>query len=180
MSTARLTRRGINTPGSVSVTGRGSASWTWSCARPTGPARSCSWIMPVCVPRSSTRQPGQCARRRCLSRCWARPTTPMPRPPGPRGWQTGPVPTCVVLPTSVGCRRWWCRTIYAQALPSRTAMSRTSTPPTRTWPRITGWPSFRHGYAIPVTRQRPRLGSRWWNAGSWPRCATVSASPWPS
>ena len=72
--------------------------------------------------------------------------------PGAGG--TGSAPTCVVLPTWAGCRRWWCRTIYAPALPVRIGMSRTSTPPTRTWPRITGWPSFRRGYAVPVTRLR--------------------------
>ena len=53
----------------------------------------------------------------------------------------------VVLPTSAGCRKWWCRTIYAPALPRRTGMSRTSTPPTRT----------HYGVAvIPARVRRPR------------------------
>ena len=49
-------------------------------------------IMPVCVPRSSTRQPGKSVRQRCLWPRWAHRTTPMPRPPGPRGSRTGPAP----------------------------------------------------------------------------------------
>jgi len=44
------------------------------------------------------------------SPCSVRPTSPMPRRPGPRGWRTGSAPTRGRLKPSAACRGWSCPT----------------------------------------------------------------------
>ena len=89
----------------------------------------------------------------------------MPRPPGPRVWQTGSAPTCAVLPTSVVCGMWWMPLFQF------------------TRPREQGAIGIAKGYRTPrlpgpATFQstRPRRGAyRWWSAGFLP-CDGVSAT----
>ena len=109
-------------------------------------ARSCFWTSAATGWTSSTRRAASAGRRSCSWRCWGPATTPTRSPSSARTCRRGWAATCRALEFFGGVAELWVPdNLKSGGDAARTATSRTSTPPTRSWRGTTAPRSSRPG-----------------------------------